>query len=123
MLGQRGDHCGARNDARLHRSGRHHIHQRELQFPGLGCDNALVTATNHRGTRLYYDDIGGLELSDAYDFYAALEPETGEVLGTASCITTGTKPLSDGCERSEPAFRGGSAPLIPGWEIWYSTVR
>ena len=67
-------------------------------FPSAGCYNAVVTVTNDSGTPLYYDNLGGPEPSDAYDFYGVVEHETDEVLGTASCITTTTTPLSDGCD-------------------------
>jgi len=66
-------------------------------FPSAGCYNAVVTITNDPGTPLYYDNLGGTEPSDAYDFYGVVEHETDEVLGTASCVTTSTTPLSDGC--------------------------
>ena len=67
-------------------------------FPSAGCYNAVVTVTNDPGTPLYYDNLGGPEAADAYDFYATVEHETDEVLGTSSCITTQTTPLSDGCD-------------------------
>jgi len=82
-------------------------------FPSAGCYNAVVTVTNDPSTPLYYDNLGGPEPSDAYDFYAVVEHETDEVLGTASCIdTSGT--LSDGCDDpNEPSavdlFRYSSA--------------
>jgi hypothetical protein len=66
-------------------------------FPSAGCYNAVVTVTNSASTPLYYDNLGGPEASDAYDFYATVEHETDEVLGTASCIDTQTTPLSNGC--------------------------
>jgi hypothetical protein len=77
-----------------------------------GCYNASVTITNNPGTPLYYDNIGGPEASNAYDFYAAVEHETDEVLGTSSCISTpGT--LTDGCGGGTPSavdlFRYNSA--------------
>jgi hypothetical protein len=66
-------------------------------FPSAGCFNAVVTVTNDPGTPLYYDNLGGPEPSDAYDFYGVVEHETDEVLGTASCIATTAASLSDGC--------------------------
>jgi hypothetical protein len=62
-----------------------------------GCYNAEITVTNDPGTPLYYDNVGGPEPADAYDFYATVEHETDEVLGTSSCIDTGNGGLSDGC--------------------------
>jgi len=67
--------------------------------PGTtGCYNGIITVTNDPGTPLYYDNQGGTEASDAYDFYSVVEHETDEILGTASCIsTTQGAALSDGC--------------------------
>jgi len=57
--------------------------------PGAaGCYNAIVTVTNDPGTPLYYDNLGGAEPADAYDFYATVEHETDEVLGASSCVST-----------------------------------
>ncbi len=68
-------------------------------FPNSGCYNAVVTVTNDPGTPLYYDNLGGTEPSDAYDFYATVQRETNDVLGSASCISTSSGPsLSDGCD-------------------------
>jgi hypothetical protein len=55
-----------------------------------GCYDAYVIVTNDPGTPLYYDNLGGPEPADAYDFYATVEHETDEVLGTASCMSTAT---------------------------------
>jgi len=63
-----------------------------------GCYNAEITVTNDPGTPLYYDNLGGPEPADAYDFYATVEHETDEVLGTSSCIDTGSGSLSNGCD-------------------------
>jgi hypothetical protein len=75
--------------------------------PGTsGCYNEIVTVINDPqdyGFSLYYDNLGGAEPANAYDFYAVVEHETDEVLGTASCITTQTDPLSDECD-----FDGGN---------------
>ncbi|MFY9745098.1 MAG: FG-GAP-like repeat-containing protein [Acidobacteriaceae bacterium] len=63
-----------------------------------GCYNGIVTVSNGSdGVVLYYDNLGGSEPSDAYDFYAVVEHETDEILGTASCISTQGSPLADGC--------------------------
>jgi len=67
-------------------------------FPSAGCYNAIVTVTNNPSTPLYYDNLGGTETSNAFDFYAVVQHETDEVLGTSSCITTQTTPLSDECD-------------------------
>jgi hypothetical protein len=61
-----------------------------------GCYNVIITVTNSPDITLYYDNLGGTEPFDAYDFYAVVEHETDEALGTASCIST-TDPLTDPC--------------------------
>lgn len=63
-----------------------------------GCYDGDITITNDPGTLLYYDNLGGTEAADAYDFYSVVEHETDEVLGTASCIDTSSGSLSDGCD-------------------------
>jgi hypothetical protein len=63
----------------------------------VGCYDGLIIVTNDLSTPLYYDNLGGSEPSDAYDFYATVEHETDNLLGTASCITTHIT-LSDGCD-------------------------
>ena len=80
-----------------------------------GCYNTIITITNDPGTPLYYDNLGGAEPGDAYDFYGTVAHETDEVLGTSSCTHTnnaGTA-LSDGCGAGVPSavdlFRYSSA--------------
>jgi hypothetical protein len=75
-----------------------------------GCYNAIVTVTNSPGITLYYDNLGGSEPSDAYDFYAVVEHETDEVLGTSSCISTQGSPLSDSCDSGAGAPAGTGTP-------------
>ena len=75
-----------------------------------GCYDAVVTVINDPqdfGFSLYYDNLGGPEPSDAYDFYGAVEHETDEVLGTSSCISTQGASLSDGCD-----FAGDGTPSV-----------
>ena len=55
------------------------------------------------GITLYYDDQGGTEGPGQYDFYAVVQHETDEVLGTSSCISTNSTTLSDECD-----FSGGT---------------
>ncbi|MBV8817947.1 MAG: hypothetical protein JO022_06295, partial [Acidobacteriaceae bacterium] len=59
-------------------------------LPGTGCYNGIITITNDPNTLLYYDNQGGTEDSNAYDFYGTVQHETDELLGTGSCITTGS---------------------------------
>ena len=77
--------------------------------PGsAGCYYEIVTVADaatqaSEGFTLYYDDQGGTEGPDQYDFYAVVAHETDEVLGTSSCIGTGSNELIDGCD-----FSGGT---------------
>jgi len=65
--------------------------------PGTpGCYNGIVTVTNAPNT-FYFDNLGGTEPSDEYDFYGTVEHEVDELLGTTSCVTTQTSPLSNDC--------------------------
>lgn len=65
-----------------------------------GCYNAYIIVTNDPGTPLYYDNLGGPEPSDAYDYYGVVEHESDEVLGTSSCVgTSGINPAGDGTRR------------------------
>jgi hypothetical protein len=73
-------------------------------FPSSGCYNAVITITNDPTTPLYYDNMGGPEPSNAYDFYTAIEHQTNEILGTASCISTQNVALADACDfKGEPS--------------------
>jgi hypothetical protein len=49
------------------------------------CYNAVITISNSQS--LFYDDQGGTE-GNQFDFYAVVQHETDEVLGTSSCIST-----------------------------------
>jgi PEP-CTERM motif len=77
------------------------------------CYNGIITITTPAnlssetaGTQfLYWDQTGGTQPGDAYDFYSVVEHETDEVLGTSSCITTQTAPLSNPCN-----FLGNGTP-------------
>ncbi len=60
-----------------------------------GCYNAIIIVTNDPTTPLYYNI--GAEPANAYDFYALVENQTDEILGTASCISTQGASLADGC--------------------------
>ncbi len=69
-----------------------------------GCYNEVVTVADaasqaNGGFTLYYDDQGGTEAANQYDFYAVVQHETDEVLGTSSCISTqNSSGLSDECD-------------------------
>lgn len=96
-----------------------------------GCYEDVITVTNDPTTPLYYRK-GAPIASDAYDYYSVVEHETDEGLGTQSCITTQTTPLSNNCggqgnESPNDLFRyqntgqlvnlnvpDGSQPTTPG---------
>ena len=69
-----------------------------------GCYNEVITVADSAsqasgGFSFYYDDQGGTEAAGQYDFYAVVEHETDEVLGTSSCISTqNTSGLTDECD-------------------------
>jgi hypothetical protein len=93
------------------------------QIGTAGCYNGIITITNGGdGVVLYYDDQGGAEPPEAYDFYAVVEHETDEVLGTASCISTQGSPLADGCDPSTGQTGGPSAVVTPVRELLSSTA-
>lgn len=79
----------------------------------LGCYNGIITVTtpsnlsSETGGKqtLYWNQTGGSQPGNAYDFYSVVEHETDEILGTASCITTTSVTLSDSCD-----FLGGGTP-------------
>ncbi len=70
-----------------------------------GCYNGIITITTPAnllsesgGTQgLYWNQTGGTQPADDFDFYSVVEHETDEVLGTSSCIDTTTNPLSNDC--------------------------
>lgn len=62
-----------------------------------GCYNGVITMDNTSVT-WYYDQNGGTIGVDSHDFYALVEYETDEVLGTGSCMTTTAKTLDDFCD-------------------------
>jgi hypothetical protein len=68
---------------------------------GAGCYDGIIIVTNNPLTPLYYDNLGGPEPPDAYDFYGTVEHETNNLLGTASCIDTEGL-LSDACSAAGP---------------------
>lgn len=69
-----------------------------------GCYNGIITITTPAnlssetgGTQvLYWNQTGGAQPSNAYDFYSVVQHETDEILGTSSCIATGGA-LSNPC--------------------------
>jgi hypothetical protein len=72
-------------------------------IPGTAaCYNALVTVTDDPNIQLYYDNLGGNEPVDAYDFYEVVAHESNEVLGTVSCIST-SGGISDSCGGGTPS--------------------
>lgn len=62
--------------------------------PGSGaCYDGTITVSN--SVPLYYRQ--GTQAFDSYDFYATVEHETDEVLGTSSCIDTTGASLANAC--------------------------
>jgi hypothetical protein len=89
-------------------------------FGGSGCYAASITITNDPSTAFFYRN--GTVTADEYDFYSAVEHETDEVLGTASCVATGGGALSDGCGGNTPSaadlFRYSSnGQLVPAGSL------
>ena len=85
-----------------------------------GCYNDVLTivtpaflSSETSNTQfLYWNQQGGTQPANSYNFYTTVEHETDEGLGTASCINTDTTPLSNFCGGSESPgdlFRYSSA--------------
>lgn len=75
---------------------------------GAGCYDGVITVTTQAnltsqapGQTLWYRT--GNQPSNSYDFYSAVEHETDEILGTASCIDTTGKSLTDDCGTGVPS--------------------
>ncbi len=76
-------------------------------LPSAGCYDGIITVTNDVSTPLYYDNLGGPEPFDAYDYYGVVAHETDEVLGTSSCIDTQSMTgLVDDCDEAAPSGTG-----------------
>lgn len=86
-----------------------------------GCYNGVITIATPAslgGQGLYWNQTGGTQPGNAYDFYSVVSHETDEVLGTSSCIDTQTNPLTDFCGSGVPSavdlFRySGPNALVP----------
>jgi len=82
-----------------------------------GCYNEVITVADaasqaNGGFSFYYDDQGGTEAANQYDFYAVVQHETDEVLGTSSCISTqNSSGLSDDCDGPDPGSKGIPSPV------------
>lgn len=66
-----------------------------------GCYDGVITMTNSSSITWYYLDQGGIEPVGAYDFYATVEHEADEVLGTSSCIRTASSENPAAAGRNE----------------------
>jgi len=77
--------------------------------PGTsGCYNGVITIATPAslaggGQGLYWNQTGGTQPGNTYDFYSVVEHETDEVLGSSSCIDTQAVPLSDYCGSGVPS--------------------
>lgn len=67
-----------------------------------GCYDGVITISNNI-SQLYFPQNGGTIGGNQYDFSSVVQHETDEVLGTTSCITTATNPLSDTCGAGNPS--------------------
>jgi len=82
-----------------------------------GCYNEVITVADAAsqasgGFSLYYDDQGGSEAANQYDFYAVVQHETDEVLGTSSCISTqNSSGLTDECDGPVTGSNGIPSPV------------
>jgi hypothetical protein len=87
-----------------------------------GCYNEVITVANAAqqaagGFTFYYDNLGGTEGPDQYDFYGVVMHETDEVLGTSSCISTDSSTLEDDCDGPDPGSNGiPSAVDLDRWD-------
>ena len=92
-----------------------------------GCYNSIITITTPAnlsgetgGTQfLYWRQNGGSIPGNAYDFYAVVEHETDEALGTSSCVGTSGGSLADLCGPFVSAvdlfrYRAGARVFIDG---------
>jgi hypothetical protein len=99
--------------------------------PGsAGCYSGIITVTTPAnlsaetgGTQLlYWNQTGGAQPAHAYDFYSVVQHETDEILGTPSCIRTGSATLVDVCN-----FGSGASAVdlfryqSPGTRVFEST--
>jgi hypothetical protein len=93
-----------------------------------GCYNGIITITTPQNLAsesggaqaLYWNQTGGVQPANAFDFYSVVEHETNKILGTASCIDTGgslSNPCSifgSGTPSAADLFRySASGSLIP----------
>lgn len=74
-----------------------------------GCYNAIITVSNAANTWYYRTGEQG---AGTYDIYSAIEHETDEVLGTASCLVgsgnnASTITTSVNCENGNNVFNNG----------------
>jgi hypothetical protein len=79
--------------------------------PGVGtCYNGIIDITTQAhltseepGQTLYYDQNGGTQDANAYDFYSVVEHELDEVLGTSSCVDTNGSLTNDCPDSGTPS--------------------
>jgi hypothetical protein len=88
-----------------------------------GCYDGIITISNTAS--LFYRS--GVQSPSAYDFYAVVEHETDEILGTSSCLTTsaGSPASSVGCTNGGTGV--GAVDLFrysgPGTRSYLSTAN
>jgi len=88
-----------------------------------GCYDGVITMSD--AANFYYDQNGGTIGGTQYDFYAAVEHEVDEILGTSSCIKTtdGSGKLTDPCDRSDANTPSGVTGLPSAIDLYrYTSV-
>jgi len=82
------------------------------------CYNGIITLdtpanlASSLGQGYTYRGLGGSTTgtTNNYDIFSVIEHETDEVLGTASCVTTSTSPITDACATGpHPGFENAAA--------------
>lgn len=77
-----------------------------------GCYDGVITMSD--AANFYFDQNGGSIGGTQYDFYAAVEHEVDEILGTSSCIKTtdASHKLTDGCDAAD-SFKPANMTGLP----------
>jgi hypothetical protein len=96
--------------------------------PGSGgCYNGIITLNDpidlaaQTGGQGYYFGTGVQGAND-YSIFSILEHETDEVLGTSSCVSTGSAILTDGCGGTNVSAVDLFRYSAPGTSVFESTT-
>lgn len=96
--------------------------------PGSGgCYNGIITLNDPTDLALLTGGQGywfgsGTQTGSEYDIFSIIEHETDEVLGTSSCIDTGSGSLADGCAGSTNASAVDLFRYSAGTRVFKSTT-